>query len=571
MEETKNLACYANGVMLFYWNTIMNLFASPSSGRSSVGITMPVSFRIAGILFLMLLLPEIHVTAQPAVARYADQYLTAAYLKEQVAFLSSDSLAGRATPGKGLDTAAAYIARQFASFGLRPLNGSYFQPLDYCYVDLGKNLFISLLARPETINFKVKEDFIPYEISGNKPAEGEVVFAGYGITAPEFGYDDYKDIDVNGKIVVVLRQEPGQTDSVQKAFGGSQVLTRYSGLREKQRNAREHGAIGMLVVSGPLNFSSFQPSGYPWPSLSGGDPVKEGPLVYCNNQSLRIPAVHAGGSLIRALFGSTDSLKRLQQRIETLMKPQSYLMSGKRLAINIDLLFTPLKAFNVAGFLEGSDARLRNETVIVGAHYDHAGTISAAESQDPDTIFNGADDNASGTAGMLAIARTIASMDSRPKRSILFIAFAGEELGLLGSRSYVRNPLVPLQKTTAMINLDMIGRNHPDSLQIIGARQNPGLVKIIRKENRYTNLLLYETKNLNMPGGSDHFPFFQNKISAVFFFTGLHEDYHRVSDHADRIDYQKASRVAKLAFLTVWRISNSGGKLKISGVDSEKD
>lgn len=558
-------------MMLFYKPAVMNFFVLSVSGRTSGEATLHVPFRIASIFLLVLLLTEFPATAQRTVASHADRYLTASYMKEQIEFLSSDSLAGRATPGKGLDTAAAYIARQFASFGLKPLNGSYFQPLDYCYVDLGKNLFISLLAQPETINFKLKEDFIPYEISGNKPVEGEVVFAGYGITAPEFGYDDYQNTDVNGKIVVVLRQEPGQTDSVQKAFGGSQVLTRYSGLREKQRNARKHGAIGMLVVSGPVNFSSLKPSGYPWPSLSGGDPIKEGPLVYCSNQSLQIPVVHAGESIIRVLFGSTDSLKRLQLRIEAQMKPQSYLMRGKILAMNMDLRFTPLKAFNVAGFLEGSDERHRNETVIVGAHYDHAGTIAASETPDSDTIFNGADDNASGSAGMLAIARTMASMDSRPKRSVLFIAFAGEELGLLGSSSYVRNPLVPLQKTIAMINLDMIGRNHPDSLQVIGARQNPGLVRIIRKENKYTNMLLYETKNLNMPGGSDHYPFYQNQISSVFFFTGLHEDYHRVSDQADRIDFQKASRVAKLAFLTAWKIANSSGKLKMSGVDTDKD
>ncbi len=241
-------------MMLFYKPAIMNFFVLSVSGRTSGEATLPVPFRIASIFLLVLLLTEFPATAQRTVASHADRYLTASYLKEQIEFLSSDLLAGRATPGKGLDTAAAYIARQFASFGLKPLNGSYFQPLDYCYVDLGKNLFISLLAQPETINFRLKEDFIPYEISGNKPVEGEVVFAGYGITAPEFGYDDYQNIDVNGKIVVVLRQEPGQTDSVQKAFGGSQVLTRYSGLREKQRNARKHGAIGMLVVSGPLNF-----------------------------------------------------------------------------------------------------------------------------------------------------------------------------------------------------------------------------------------------------------------------------------------------------------------------------
>ncbi len=537
--------------------------------RVTEGDSRYFSFGVSIVLLLAMVLTGFHAMAQRSVAMHADQYLTSAYLKEQVEFLASDSLEGRATPGRGLDTAAAYIARQFRLIGLKPINGSYFQPLDYCYVDLGKNLFISLLAHPKTLNFKVKEDFIPYETSGNKPVEGEVVFAGYGITAPEFGYDDYRDIDVNGKIVIVLRQEPGQTDSVSKAFGGSQVLTRYSGLREKQRNARDHGAIGMIVVSGPLTFSSLSPSGYRWPSLRGGDPVEEGPLVYCSNQENRIPVVHAGESLIQALLESADSLKRIQLRIEASMKPHSFLLKGKILAMNVDLVFTPLKACNVIGMLEGSNPQHREETVIVGAHYDHAGIATDSEPVDSDSIFNGADDNASGTAGMLAIARTMASMPEKPGRSVLFIAFAGEELGLLGSRSFVRNPLIPLSKCKAMINLDMIGRNHPDSLKIIGARQNPDLARVIRKENRFTDLLLYETKGERMPGGSDHYPFYQNGISSVFFFTGLHEDYHRVSDHAERIDYVKAARVSKLAFLTVWRIANSTSVLKVTGSDQQ--
>ena len=496
------------------------------------------------------------------VGEHAKAVITPYLMQQTINYLASDALQGRGTPGPGLDSAGNYIARQFELSGIKPLKGNYFQDIQFCYYDLGNDLFLSMVKDLQTINFELKKDFIPYDFSGSLPAEGAMVFAGYGITAPEYNYDDYKDIDVEHKIVVILRQEPGQTDSAQTKFKGVE-LSHYSWLEEKQKTARDHGAAGILVISGPLNFASQQPSGYPWPTLSDTLPKFPLPMRYCGSQTENIPMVSVGESIIRELFGSVDTLKRLQQHIDHDMQPHSFEIAGKTLVMNINLTDRPIGGRNVIGFIEGADPILKNEAVVVGGHYDHLG-LRKERKPGADSVYNGADDNASGTSGMLAVARSFASMPAPPKRSIIFMAFAGEEMGLLGSETYVRNPLWPLGKTVAMFNLDMISRNSPDSLEIIGARQNPGLVKIIRKQNKETGFILAESKDKEMDEGSDHYSFFEKGVPAVFFFAGLHKDYHKVTDEADKIDAGKAARVARLAFLTAWTAANEGRIYKIA-------
>jgi hypothetical protein len=166
-------------------------------------------------------------------------------------------------------------------------------------------------------------------------------------------------------------------------------------------------------------------------------------------------------------------------------------------------------------------------------------------------------------SGVLAVAKAFATMAENPQRSVIFIAFAGEEKGLLGSSTYVHRPLWPLNKTVAMINLDMIARNDPDSVQILGARQNPGLAKVVRKENKEIGFKLAVSKSKYLEGGSDHVPFFKSGVPVIFFFTGLHEDYHQVTDNPDRINADKAARVSRLAFLTAWAVANESRHYKI--------
>ena len=518
--------------------------------------------RPFGYLFLSLLLfCGAGGYAQRWVNDHAAAVITPYMLQQTISYLASDSMKGRETPGPGLDSAGTYIARQFESYGVKPINGSYFQDLQFCYFDLGSDIFLSIVKDLQTLNFEIDKDFSPYEFSGAKPAEGDLVFAGYGISAPEYNYDDYKEIDVQGKVVVILRQEPGQSDSTQTLFKGKE-LTRYSSLELKQKTAMEHGAVGVLVISGPLNYTSLKPRAFPWPSLSGSLPGASFPLGYCGNVNGNIPMVSVGESIINELFGNADTLKHLQQHLEHDMQPHSFVIPGKTIAINITFTSKPVGGRNVIGILRGSDPVLKEEAIVVGAHYDHIGNLKEHRA-DSDFIFNGADDNASGTGGMLAVAKAMASMPEPPRRSVIFIAFAGEEKGLLGSETYVRKPLWPLKKTAAMLNLDMISRNFPDSLEIIGARQNPDLMKIIRKQNQKTGFMLKENQDVDIDQGSDHYSFFRRGITAVVFFTGLHQDYHKVSDGPEKVNAEKAARVSRLAFLTAWWLANDKHHYKI--------
>jgi len=513
-------------------------------------------------LFLIFFLNFIELaSAQRAAVRTANNIITSGLMEQYIGRLASDSMMGRDTPSPGLDSAAAYIVRQFESFGLKPLNGSFYQDLDYCYIDIGPVNLLSVTGGDKKIEFKLKNDFIPFDLTGEGTVEKQVVFAGYGITAPEYGYDDYKDIDVKGKIVVVMRQEPGQNDSSGKEFEGKEH-SRYSNLKEKMKMARDHGAAGILVVSGPLNYTSLKPRGFPWPSLSKILPKDALPIVSCKDSAEKIPMVHIGESVINSLLGSVDSLKNIQQRIENTMRPCSFPIPDRTILLKTTVILKPLGGRNVIGFLEGSDPELKKEALVIGAHYDHIGFIREHK-PDTDFIFNGADDNASGTSGVLAVAKAFVSMPEKPERSILFMAFAGEEKGLLGSATYVNSPLFPLENTVAMINLDMIGRNDPDSLQVIGARQNPDLVKIIRRQNKKIKMTLAESKKEKMGGGSDHQNFYKKDIPDVFLFTGLHKDYHQVSDNPGRINFLKVARVARLTCLTAWYIANDDHRYRL--------
>ena len=509
------------------------------------------------VVFTLLL--ALGARAQADLPGFAKSNITAGELKHDITFLASDSLKGRPTPSPELDQAAEFIAVEFRKAGLKPLGTSYFHDLCYCTFDLGPGGFIAVVHGNTTTNFEPGADFIPYNLSGSQPAEGDIVFAGYGISAPEFGYDDYAGLDVQGKVVVVLRQEPGQTDSTGKFFSGA-LLTKHAWIETKQQNAKAHGAVALVMISGPLQFESAKAEGYPWPALNPGSTEKQ-PKDFCDKDKGQIPAVHAGERMIETLFGSPDSLLRIQQRMERSSRPASFGFRGKSMAINVSIVAKPYGGRNVVVWIEGSDPVLKNEAVVIGAHYDHVGWRGNEHLSD--SIFNGADDNASGTSGMLAVARAFARAYDPPKRSVIFIAFAGEERGLLGSKCWVRSPGWPLKETVAMLNLDMIGRNNPDSLTLVGARQNPGLTAVVKKQNKNIGMKLTLTKSKYLDGGSDHAPFFHAGVPALFFFTGFHPDYHRVTDEIGLIDAEKAARVARLAFLTAMDIARSDKRYKM--------
>jgi hypothetical protein len=466
-------------------------------------------------------------------------------------YLAADSMLGRDTPSPQLDTAASYIAGEFRQDGLLPVSGSYFQTVPLHIVDLGKENALRISSGGTESVFAIGSEFTPFEITADRQVSAPVVFAGYGITAPEYHYDDYAGIDARGKIVFVLRHEPGEEDSASVFMG--KTPTDYSRLSTKVRLAIEHGAAGMLMATDPLNHASLAPRGFPWPSLSRTIPRDALPMVLGEEEAVKIPVVHVGTSVIIRLFGSTDSLKALQGEIDRKLQPRSFDIAGAGAFLRTSTAIRALSARNVLGLLPGNDPSFRDETVIVGAHYDHLG-YRKAHAPGERYVFNGADDNASGTCALLRIAAALGSLQAAPRRSILLIAFAGEEKGLYGSEYYARHPLRPLKTTVAMLNMDMVGRNAPDSLFLIGSDVSPDIARIARQEDGRIGLTL--TDQQLTWGGSDHMTFMKRSIPDLFFHSGLEDVYHTVNDRPELIDTRKIARVAGLVFLTAYHLAS---------------
>ena len=468
-------------------------------------------------------------------------------VRRDIFFLASDSLKGRDTPSPELDTAAAYVAKAFARAGLQPVNGSYFQRVPLNIVSLSEPNELRIRRGSFEKACEIKTEFTPFEMTATRRVHASLVFAGYGISAPEYKYDDYAGIDVQGKVVVVLRHEPGEEDTTSVFMGAK--ATEYSGVGTKIRIAREHGAIGVLVATDPLNHTSLSPRGFPWPSLSRIIPKDALPLTLGAEESTKVPVVQIGESVITLLFGSVDSLKTIQAGIDRRLTPHSYAIEGTEAFLETSTEKKDMSSRNVVGLLPGSDPRLRDEIVIVGAHYDHVG-YRKEHAPGERYIFNGADDNASGTCALLGVAAALGGLPSAPRRSILCIAFSGEEKGLYGSEYYARAPLFPMKNTVAMLNMDMVGRNGEDSLYLICADGSPDIDRIAHEEDKTEGFVLVETK-LTV-GGSDHMSFMKRNIPNLFFTSGLEDVYHTVNDRPELIDTRKIARVARLVFLTAY-------------------
>lgn len=483
--------------------------------------------------------------------------ITPQEIRKHLEFLASDSLKGRATLSPEIEVAANYIAEQFQSFGLEPVNGSYFQTVPLGKIHLGKTNTLALNSNGTRTSFKIKDDFMPYEFTGSASVTAPVVFLGYGITAPEYSYDDYgssrgSSIDLRGKIAFILTHEPRENDP-SSPFQGKK-LTEHGQVGEKVRNAIDHGAAGVLVYADPIHHNPPRPHGFPWPSLLKGIPEDVTPLQLIGD--ITIPVVEVGHSFASALFGSVENIKNLQSQIDSTMQPHSFEIPGVTVSLATSTEVQNLPAKNVVAYLEGSDQKLKHELLIIGAHYDHIGVrhgVAAGE----DSIYNGADDNASGTSGLLAVAKAFAMSPVKPKRSLLFVAFGAEELGLLGSKAYVQHPLFPLSETVAMLNLDMIGRNGPESVSVVGALRSPDLAKIVVEENQAIGMTLRYNERYFFE--SDQASFARKRIPTIFFNTEDHPDLHKVTDSAEKINYDKAARIGKLVFRVAWHIANSGG------------
>jgi len=470
--------------------------------------------------------------------------MTADAARLYVDVLSDDRMMGRSTPSPELDSAAQYIAAQLHSFGVEPVDGTYFHHYRIRRRDLGQPTSLDVSGDA----YSLRADFIPYEFTGAGTAQAECVFVGFGISRPDVGYDDYEDVDVRGKIVLVVSGGPSGVSSE-----GAILEDLDPGAREKMRWAEEHGAIGFLLAPNPIRSMMIRPAGYPWPSIYGRKQHGSLPTDVDLPTSFRgIPSVSVGRDVVEALLN--EPILAITERVRRMSaegRPDARRLGVEvRLQVTLDDIIDTVR--NVVGIVRGREHA--DEVVIVGAHYDHVGHLHSVRqrgSVDADTIFNGADDNASGCAALLLNARAFASLptSSRPRRSVLFLFFSGEEKGHYGSRAWVADPPVPLSNTVAMINMDMVGRNGRDSIQVGGLRRSADMADILLEANRREEMTIVPEPE-SMFYRSDHASFAARRVPVLKFTSGLHADYHRVSDEACKVDAEKVLRVARLCYRT---------------------
>lgn len=454
--------------------------------------------------------------------------LAAAELSEQaymahIKFLASDKLKGRGTGTPELDQAAEYVAREFKAAGLKPVNSSYFQKFPVTtQAKLGGKNRLSLTLQGKKTVLKFNEDFVPLNMSSSGDFSGGVVFVGYGISAPEYNYDDYAGLDVAGKVVVMLRREPQETDD--KATFNGRVYTRHAQFDSKTTNAKLHGAKAAIILTDVLS------SGY-------GEIEKFAKNAGPANAG--IPAMMVKGEVGEKLLEAAGlKLREIHEGIDKDMKPRSQDLRNVSIALRADVSREVRQVRNVVGYLPGESS----EFLVIGAHYDHLGLgqqFSMAPNMAGKPHF-GADDNASGTAGVIELAKRFGAMANR-KRGILFMAFAGEELGLLGSSFFVNNPQLPLARAVTMINMDMIGRVKDGRVFVGGSGTGSSLKAVL--DSTESHGLKFDTSETAGYGSSDHTSFTTKQVPVLFFFSGLHADYHKPSDTWDKINAVDAVRL----------------------------
>ncbi|HEX2968736.1 MAG TPA: M20/M25/M40 family metallo-hydrolase [Bacteroidales bacterium] len=459
-------------------------------------------------------------------------------LRNHIKYLSSDSLKGRLTGSAGDSLAAEYIRNELASDGLIPLvsDGSQKYTVTKRFLPGRRNSL-----KIGKLSYIQGKDFTPMLFSGDDSLSAEVVFAGYGfnIKSDTLTWDDYSGTDVKGKWVLLLRSDPD------KEKGGGAFI-KYSADRDKSLVAKDMGAAGILLVSGNDDKSDEK-----------ADPPET------TGYSLGIPVFSIKRTLADdILSGRRITLDSLERKLNRNRKPATFgtstVVSGRA-----ELVRETANTRNIAMILPGEDPVLKNQYIIIGAHFDHlgmGGPGSSSRKQDTIAVHHGADDNASGVAMMLETAQKFAATKGSHRRSIVCVAFSGEEEGLLGSKQFVSDPHLDLSKVNAMVNFDMVGRlNEDKTLQISGVGTAAGLKNLVLSKADTSELKLALSDEGYGP--SDHSSFYGKDIPVLFFFTGAHEDYHTPEDTYDAINYDGMIKISDLIFDIVYQLVNSDSTL----------
>jgi len=514
-------------------------------------------------------------------------------LKETVGYLSSDELEGRGVGTEGLNKAADYLAGEFKKLGLKTelFDGTPFQKFEVTVsTEMGpKEQNVLTLAGPEKLQLKLGEEFNPLAVGGSGKFNAELVFVGYGITAKELTYDEYEGLDVKDKVVVIIRKEPQQQDAKSK-FDGERP-SRHAPFMQKISNANGHGAAAVIFVNDGLELQTareqvekirkeaeaklaeekkkFAELKEPTDeqkekhneavkkiedrlaelkkeAAQDPDTVLSFQGAGPDSQQRKLPVYFVKRAVIDRVVKKSlgKSLAEIETAIDADLKPQSAVLTGWKAEGETHVIQKKAEVKNVIAVLEGEGPHA-DETIVVGAHYDHVGFGGQGSgSLAPWTheIHNGADDNASGTAALLEIARQLATSGKKPQRRIVFMAFTGEERGLLGSAHYTKQPRFPLDKTIAMFNLDMVGRLADNKLIVYGTGTAKEFEPLVDELGGKYNFKL--TKHAGGFGPSDHSSFYAKKIPVLHLFTGTHSDYHRPSDDSHKLNIEGMQRIA---------------------------
>jgi hypothetical protein len=532
------------------------------------------------VIFVVLLASQAPLSLFSQKSQTAKNQITSSDLETYVSFLASPLLQGRMNGEPGLEIAAGYISSQARLIGLKPANGgSYIQPYSITKKSMDpEKTSIRIISNGKDTT-TIKEPMYQLVPTGASDftLEGEVIFAGYGIKADKYNYNDLSNINAEGKILLIMNRAPMSADGKTCLFRESGWISEMS-FQIKLTTLILSKAKAILIVTDPKSgFKSFDESNWDIAaylkstiSLAGEKEEMINPFM------AKLPKViFIHSSVADALLkGSGHSLEELQKDIDSNLRPNSFIIENKKFELTEVSLKEEKTLNNIAGYIEGSDPVLKNEFIVFSCHYDHLGASGSK-------VFSGADDNASGCAALLSIAEAFQSLKKKPLRSVLFLWVSGEEIGLFGSKSYVDHPLFPLEKTIADINIDMIGRvkgaadstsktpvTGPDTVYIVADNQSKELISIADKVSKKNMLTFdYSLSGRNHPlqlfSRSDHYNFVQKDIPILSVTTGIPADYHTPGDVVEKIDFKKMERITRTIYEIGFDIASRKNRLVV--------
>lgn len=508
-------------------------------------------------------------------------------LKKNITYLASDKMKGRAAGSEENLEAAKFIAKKFFDYGLTPYNEianpplkgrksatdiskqftaeKYFQRFHFINSKLNtEKTSLSFTKNHSSVSYSYdfKKDFVvDYGTNKNFLVTAPIVFVGYGIEKGEKGYSDFVDnsgnpIDVKNKIALIVESYPLETDTSSLFFKSR--MNDMKSTKKKAANLKEKGALAVLVAQSPIKKQA--PFTVKLEALAKAFTRTDFILPELNKEE-SLPIVYISKDVLNDIFNSQGkSTIEIFKNIDSDLNPQSFNIVDAEINLNISFDNKLVETQNVIGILEGTDPVLKNEYVVVGGHYDHVGLgyYGAMDTKNAGQIHNGADDNASGTCGVIEVAEAFSKVKS--KRTIVFIGFSAEENGMLGSRHYAyQNPLFPHEKTAGMVNLDMISRNNKKILWVGGVFYSSDMKTLAEEANKEIGFeLLYNVGLFTF--ASDQGPFIRRNVPSIFLFAGDHDDYHTPADDANKVDFEKAERVSKLGYLCAWLLANDNTK-----------